>query len=125
MKKYLSLLLIVLLVGCGKHTINDIICERNSIDGYSYKEKVTVTMNGDKVDSIKNVLKFNDLDEAILYCESLDNYKTYSDLKLRFECENKIITIYNFEVLIEDDSIIGSTKENIISLFTDNKYACK
>lgn len=125
MKKYLVLLLIILLVGCKKNTAKEIICERNSVDSYSYKEKVKVTLNGDKVESIKNVLKFDELDEATLYCESLDNYKIYSDSKLRFECENKIITIYNFDVLIEDDSIIGSTKEDLISLFTDNKYACK
>ena len=125
MKKYLVLLLIILLVGCKKNTAKEIICERNSVDSYSYKEKVKVTLNGDKVESIKNVLKFDELDEATLYCESLDNYKIYTDSKLRFECENKIITIYNFDVLIEDDSIIGSTKEDLISLFTDNKYACK
>ena len=122
MKKYFVLAFLLLLVGCGKNT--DIICMRDSIDGYSYKEKVTATLNGNNIKSVKNVLTFDDLVEASLYCESLKNYKTYEDDKLSYNCDKKIITINNFELLIEDD-VIGESKENYIALLTENKYACK
>ena len=122
MKKYFILVFVLLLVGCGKNM--DIICERNATDGYSYKEKVTATLNGDNIKIVKNVLTFDDLVEASLYCESLKNYKEYEDDKLDYDCDKKIITINNFEILIEDE-VIGTSREDYISLLTYNKYACK
>ena len=123
MKKLLIIFVVLLLVGCAKS--NDIICERNSIDDYVYQEKVIATLDGDNIKSIKNELSFDKKEEASLYCESLKSYKTYYDSKLDYECTKKKITINNFELLIEVDDIIGSSKEDFISLMTDNKYACK
>lgn len=123
MKKLLIIFVLLLLVGCTKS--NDVICERNSMDDYVYQEKVIATLDGDNIKSIKNELSFDDSYEASLYCASLKSYKTYYNSKLDYECKKKKIIINNFELLIEVDDIIGGSKENYISLMTDNKYACK
>ena len=123
MKKILIISVVLLLVGCAKS--NDIICERNSTDDYVYQEKVIATLDGDNIKSIKDELTFDKKEEASLYCESLKSYKAYYDSKLDYECTKKKITINNFELLIEVDDIIGGSKEDFISLMTDNKYACK
>ena len=124
MKKVIVLIIMVLLLtGCNKKTA-EIKCTGHS-DMKSADINVTATLDGDNIKSIKDELTFDKKEEASLYCESLKSYKAYYDSKLDYECTKKKITINNFELLIEVDDIIGSSKEDFISLMTDNKYACK
>ena len=127
MKKYILILLIILLVGCSDK--EDLKCERNFYnDGLNYKEKIVVKMNNDKVSSLKSYLTFESEENASSYCDSLKKYIAYNNINIEYECIGKEIEINNYEKYIaveNSDTIIGLTREEFIKLFTEFKYACQ
>ena len=127
MKKYILILLIILLVGCSDK--EDLKCERNFYnDGLNYKEKIVVKMANDKVSSLKSYLTFESEENASSYCDSLKKYIAYNNINIEYECIGNEIEVNNYEKYIAVDNpntIIGLSREEFIKLFTEFKYACQ
>lgn len=125
MKKIIILLIMISLVGCTNK--NEIICTKKfDQSGVIFTQKIIGILENNKIKQVKTTLDFANKNEALSYCEALDNYNLYLTNKIDYKCDNKKITIENYEVLNETDtSIIDITKEDFVNYFKEDNFACK
>lgn len=113
---------VLALSGCGiiktsTSNENTVTCSRDRMNlGINYKQEVIGTLKNDKIESAEVKLSFDTETEAREFCLALENPK--------FHCDKKTITASNYED-IEDDIVIGLTKEEFINKFTKDGLTCK
>jgi uncharacterized lipoprotein YehR (DUF1307 family) len=126
----LCVLLLVVVVGCGKKSENEVVCSKTTTDGdKSVTEEGVFKLDSDnKVTGADATYTFSDKDVAASYCSlfKMGIDSKYSDL---ISCSDTKVTIKNLEKIAgdSDDStkLVGMTKDELIKFETGEGYTCK
>ena len=117
-KLLLSLMMCLLLVGCG----NALTCTSES-EEMKMKSKVTFKGSGDKATSLKEEYTFEEKETAEAFCSLIKLGKTSADLDdMKITCKSKKVTVSskNVEDYYETDSL-DEIEENL----EDKGFTCK
>lgn len=119
---------ILLLTGCGSK--KTVVCsETVKADDGEYKVEVIGNLKDGKISSVDAKFTFDSEDTAQEMCSMFALYSSFASSdeesdsnKFEYKCDGKIITITNYEQLVEDDEtkVVGMTKDEFIKSIKDD-----
>lgn len=124
MKKIVFLLpLLLLLTGCGSKTVT--CTAKVEEEGKKYEAKIIGNLKGDKVESGKMELIFDNKEEAEQTCNLMTALMALAseEEKIDIKCDGKKMTVnsLDFDSDDEEDKLVGKTKDEFISVIKE-KY---
>lgn len=134
--RYIVFLILILVgfTGCSDKKGNLVRCQNIEVsDSESLTTNVEAEIDSDKVISIIGKFEFDNENSAASFYNllSIKNEKSDKGYKLDFEIDGTTVIVNNFQYMYDDlvvdgeSKLIGSTKDDFISIMTEKKFSCE